>query len=163
MISFFRKPKRLFQVSDAIFHCVKMLLLYRMKNHEISQAQLIANGADPDFFEEVLDTLNQDQLSSSKEYYIIYLIAVFITLQRKAGKQFSYKDIVYTVDQKLPKPEGHIPVEMWAPDNYPEYIKFRLTIDFDDSLYPNFVIDDLYEGIFLYLSENFYYDKPFQL
>lgn len=162
MVSLFRKPKRLFEVSDAIFNCVKMLLVYRMKNDKISQAQLIANGGDPEFLEEVLDTLSQDQLSSTKEYYIIYLIAIFITLQRKAGKQFSYKDIVYTIDQKLPKPQGHMPVEMWAPDNYPEYIKFRLTIDFDDSLYPNFVIDDLYEEIYSYLSENFYYDKSIQ-
>lgn len=162
MFSLFRKPKRLFEVSDAIFHCVKMMLVYRIKNDKVFQAQLIANGGHPEFIEKAFSSLSQDDLSSTKEYYIIYLIAIFITLQREAGKQFSYKDVVYNIDQKLPKPHGHRPVEKWAPKNYPEYIMFRLTIDFDDPQYPNFVMDDLYEEIYSYLSENFHYNRSFQ-
>jgi hypothetical protein len=156
MISLFRKPKRLFEVSDAIFYCVKMMLVYRAKKDKAFRAELMTNGGHPEFFEEALNALSQDQLASTKEYYIIYLIVIFIRMQRKAGKQFSYKDIVYTIDQRLPKRRGHIPVEMWAPKNYSEYIMYRLTVDFEDRMYPAFIIDNLYDEIYSYLNEHFH-------
>gem|GEM_PF-3972852 len=164
MFSLFRKKtKRLFEVSNAICACVRMLLVYRIKNDNFYRAQLQVGGIDPgdEDFEKDLDMLSPEQLSSSEEYYIIYLIVLFITLERKAGERFSYQDIVYTIDQQLPKPQGYVPVEKWAPENYAKYIKFRLAIDCPDAHYPNFAVDDLYEKAYSYLSDNFDYDGPF--
>lgn len=161
MLSLFGGPKRLYKVSDAIFHCVKMLMVYRMKNDEAFKSQLIASGGNPKYIENAVDKVSEKNLSLSKEYYIIFLIAMFITLQRKDGKQFSFTDIVNKIDVELPTPSGYIPIETWMPKNYREYVAYRLKIDFASQPYPNFVIDDLYDEIYSYLSENFHYDKPF--
>jgi hypothetical protein len=161
MIPFFSRPKRLYQVSDAIFHCVKMLIVYRMKNDEAFKSQLIANGGNPKYIESEVDKVSEKNLSLSIEYYIIFLMAMFITLQRKDGKRSSFKDIVCKIDKELPTPSEYIPIETWMLKNYREYVAYRLKIDFVGRPYPNFVIDDLYDEIYSYLSENFHYDKIF--
>ena len=163
MFSFLKKPKKLYEVSDSITDCTKKLLIYRMKKDSIIRDKLIANGGNPEAVEETIDALNPKELSSTTEYYIVYLIAIFIKLQRKSEGQYSYQDIVYTIDQRLPKPKGHIPVQMWSPKDYSEYVKYRLTIDFGDSLYPRFVIDDLFKDIYSDLLKNFHSKENFQL
>ena len=161
MLSFFGGPKRLYKVSDAIFHCVKMLMVYRMKNDEAFKSQLIANGGNLKYIENAVDNVSEKDLSLSKEYYIIFLMAMFITLQRKDGKQSSFKDIIYEIDVELPTPNNYIPIETWMPKNSREYVAYRLKIDFASQPYPIFVIDDLYDEIYSYLSDNFHYDKTF--
>ena len=154
MFSWIKKSKNSSDGSNAIFHCVKMLLIYRLKRDKVFQSKLIANNGHPEIFEVALNNISQHDLSSTAEYYVVYLIAIFITIQRiHAGKQCSLKDIIYTIDQNLPKPRGYVPVEMWSPANYSEYIMFRLSIDMEEKLYPKFVIDDLYEKICSHLKE----------
>ena len=152
MFSLFRKKKRSFQLNDTVSKCVKKLLIYRMKNDDILRDQIIENVADIESVEDTVGSLSSEQLSTTTEFYIVYLIAIYADLLLKAGNQFSYKDIVYTIDQNLPKPKGHIPVQMWSPENYPEYIKYRLTIDYSNSAYPMFLIDNMFEEIFSCLS-----------
>ena len=53
----------------------------------------------------------------------------------------------------MPKPKGYIPVEMWAPKNFADYILYRLSIDYDLPYpYPSFVIDDKLDEIIAILD-----------
>jgi hypothetical protein len=163
LFSLLKKPKRLIETDKIISSCIRKLIIHRLENDPHTKSELISRGGEPELNKEIVETLSSETLSSTMEYYIIYLIAVFVRLNKMSGKNYSYKDIVYTIDQQLPKPSGHIPVEMWSPENYSEYIKFRLTIDFDGSSYPMFVIDDLYEDTYATLKYLLpYYDEPFR-
>lgn len=75
-------------------------------------------------------------LKNTVEYHIVYIVTGYSRLLTKAGDRYTWKDVLYTIDVDLPKPRGHIPVHMWAPDGLYEYLAYRVSIDFSGELYP---------------------------
>ena len=152
---FKRKKKTRFVVTQPIYECIIKLIVYRMKNDPIARAEFIANGGNIEKIHESIDPLSIEFCKKTTECYIVNLVANYCNLKRLAGENYGYKDIVYTIDQNLPKPKGYIPVEKWAPENFAEYIIYRLSIDLDLAYpYPPFVIDDKLDEIIATLDSH---------
>lgn len=124
---------------------LRHLFTYRLDNDHVLKAKLLAEGVD-------LEDGTQDPykmarvapmhvLKNTVEYHIVYIVAHYSRLLAKAGNKYTWKDVLYTIDVALPKPRGHIPVHMWAPDGLYEYLEYRVSIDFPGELYPFHIME----------------------
>jgi len=124
---------------------LRHLFAYRLDNDHVLKTKLLAEGVD-------LEDGTQDPyemarvapmhvLKNTVEYHIVYIITHYSRLLAKAGNKYTWKDVLHTIDVDLPKPRGHIPVHMWAPDGLYEYLAYRVSIDFPGELYPFHIME----------------------
>ncbi len=141
MFSFFRRKPKEFLITKPISNCIRSLLAYRIRKDTVFRSELIANGVHLEHSDDIVTNFSIEQLRNTPECYIVYLIAQYCNLERLADDNYNYKDVLYTIDQGLPKPKGYLPVELWSPHSLLDYILYRIHIDYDPH-YPSFVIRD---------------------
>lgn len=114
-------------VTEEILYLIRNLFTWHLQN-DITLRTLMQ---DPD---QISSAYPLNTLIKYADHDIVMLLAMYARISvRTPG--YSYRDILYNMDQILPKRRGHIPVEMWSPENVFEYIGYRLTIDRPGELY----------------------------
>lgn len=125
-------------VTEKIQSLIRNLFYWRLQNDIWLKTSIQVNNHGLDVKQDAYHTASVcplETLAKFADYHIIILLAIYARMSVNTPG-FNYRDILYNMDQLLPKPRGHIPVEMWSPDNVFKYIAYRLTIDRPEEPYP---------------------------
>jgi len=125
-------------VTEEILHLIRNLFYWRLQNDIPLRTSMQISNLGLDIMQDadhIASACPLDTLTKFADYHIVMLLAMYARISVNTPG-FSYRDVLYNMDQLLPKRRGHIPVEMWSPKNVFEYIGYRLTIDCPGELYP---------------------------
>ena len=125
-------------VTGEVLHLIRNLFSWHLKNDIALRTSMQVNNSDLDVMQDadhIASECSLDTLAQFADHHIVMLLAMYARMS-VITPGFNYRDILYNMDQLLPKHRGHIPVEMWSPENVFDYIGYRLTLDRPGELYP---------------------------
>lgn len=125
-------------VTEEILYLIRNLFYWRLQNDIALRTSMQVSNPGLDVMQDadhIASACPLNTLADFADHHIVMLLAMYARMSVNTPG-FNYRDILYNMDQLLPKRRGYIPVEMWSPENVFDYIGYRLTIDRPGELYP---------------------------
>jgi hypothetical protein len=149
-------------ITEDIDRLVRALFFWRLQNDYPLWALISASSPDLNRdadAEGIAAGCDRETLYKMPEFRIVCLLAMYARARVRMPETFTYRDILYNLDQIGPKRAGHIPVETWGPKDIFEYVAYAIKLEQPDDTFPFFKANDVLKAILEELM-NYYRQRP---